>query len=68
MKAKLLNRFLRVQLNEKIGEYPIKLRKLIKLTKVLLEEPSLLFIDQKALEFSDQPYDFILEILEEIIP
>lgn len=59
----LLHKFLKVQLNEKIGECPIKLRKLIKIVKILLEQPSILFIDQKALEFSWQSYFEVLDIM-----
>ena len=55
-----------IHLNEKIGEFPIKLRKLIKITKILLDKPAVIFIDQKALEFTDQKYDEILGIMQEV--
>lgn len=47
----LKKNFLEKELNEKIGEFPIKLRKLLKAVKALLDKPKILIIDQKALDF-----------------
>lgn len=56
-KTNLKRNFLNIELNEKIGEYPIRLRKLLKAIKVLLDKPKILIIDQKALDF-DNDKDF----------
>ena len=48
--------------------FPLRLRKLIKLTKALLDRPEILLVDQEAFEFGHLTISQILKISEEIIP
>lgn len=48
--------------------FPLRLRKLIKLCKTLLDRPDVLLVDQEAFEFGHLTISEILKISEDIIP
>ena len=65
---KRLVEFIETNFNSKINEYPIRLRKLIKIAKALLEKPEIVLIYQEALEFGPLKPEDLLRISKEMMP
>jgi len=63
-----LTTFLNTEFNSRMFEFPLKLRKLIKVAKLILDRPELILIDQVALEYGDLEVFEILQVLEFHLP
>ena len=50
------------------GNFPLRLRKLIKLCKAFLDRPDILLVDQEAFEFGHLTISQVLKISEDLIP
>lgn len=60
--------FLHHSLGSKIEDLPTRLRRLIKITKTLLDKPDILLVDQKALILGEKSFRSTYQVVREKLP
>ena len=66
--ANTLKQFLYKEVTDKSSQFPLRVRRLIKLAKVVLENPHVLLIDQKALDLGYLPFAATFKNLKSMLP